>query len=106
MKRYGQPTAIVTDRLRSYRAAMNRIGNAAVQACGRWLNNRDENSRQPFRRREGAMAKFRDVKTLQRFASSQASIHNYFALNCHPATRPTFQPTRSAALAARRQLAI
>ena len=29
MKRYGQPKVIVTDRLRSYRAAMNVIGNAA-----------------------------------------------------------------------------
>ena len=65
MKRSGQPTVIVTDRLRSYRAAMNVIGNAADQECGCWLNNRAENSHQPFRRREGAMSKFRDVKTLQ-----------------------------------------
>ena len=39
MRRYGQPKAIVTDRLRSYRAAMNVIGNGADQECGRWLNN-------------------------------------------------------------------
>ena len=37
MKRYGRPRAIVTDKLRSYRAAMNVIGNAATQKCGRWL---------------------------------------------------------------------
>ena len=48
---------------------MNVIGNAAAQECGRWLNNRAENSHQPLRRRERAMAKFRDVKTLQKFAS-------------------------------------
>ena len=42
MKRYGRPGSIVTDRLRSYRAAMNAIGNAAAQTCGRWLNNRAE----------------------------------------------------------------
>ena len=35
MKRYGQPRVIVADRLRSYRAAMNVIGNAADQECGR-----------------------------------------------------------------------
>jgi putative transposase len=34
MKRYGQPRVIATDRLRSYRAAMNVIGNAADQECG------------------------------------------------------------------------
>ena len=37
MKRYGRPRAIVADKLRSYRAAMNVIGNAATQECGRWL---------------------------------------------------------------------
>ena len=36
MERYGLPASIVTDRLRSYRAAMNVIGNAADQTCGRW----------------------------------------------------------------------
>ena len=72
MRRYGQPKVIVTDRLRSYRAAMNVIGNGADQECGRWLNNRAENSHQPFRRREGAMARFRDVKTLQKFSSVHA----------------------------------
>ncbi len=35
MKRYGLPQSIVTDRLRSYRAAMKVIGNCADQGCGR-----------------------------------------------------------------------
>ncbi len=65
MKRFGCPKAIVTDRLGSYRAAMKVVGISDRQECGRWLNNRAENSHQPFRRREGAMAKFRDIKTLQ-----------------------------------------
>ncbi len=99
MKRYGQPKAIVTDRLRSYRAAMDVIGNGAGQECGRWLNNRAENSHQPFRRREGAMSKFRDVKTLQKFASVHASIHNHFNLERHLIDRVTFKENRSAALA-------
>ena len=38
MKRYGNPLEIVTDRLRSYRAAMKEIGNEARQQTGRWLN--------------------------------------------------------------------
>ena len=45
MKRHGQPKVIVTDRLKSYRAAMTVIGNAADQECGRWLNNRAEEFR-------------------------------------------------------------
>ncbi len=47
MKRYGRPKAIVTDRLRSYGAAMKDIGVEQRQVCGRWLNNRAENSHQP-----------------------------------------------------------
>ena len=105
MKRYGPPKVIVTDRLRSYRAAMNVIGNAANQECGRWLNNRAENSHQPFRRRERAMARFRDVKTLQKFASVHASIHNHFNLDRHLNHRETFKENRAAALAKWRQLA-
>src|SRR5665811_1380851 len=69
MKRYGQPKVVVTDRLRSYRAAMKVVGNADRQETGRWLNNRVENSHQPFRRRERGIAKFRSAKSLQKFAS-------------------------------------
>ena len=105
MKRYGHPKVIVTDRLRSYRAAMNVIGNAADQECGRWLNNRAENSHQPFRRREGAMSKFRDVKTLQKFAAVHASTFNHFNLDRHLNSRSVFKQNRSAALAEWRQLA-
>jgi len=105
MKRYGQPKVIVTDRLRSYRAAMNVIGNGADQECGRWLNNRAENSHQPYRRREEAMSKFRDVKTLQKFASVHASIHNHFNQDRHLNRRDIFKQNRSAALAEWRQFA-
>ncbi len=105
MKRYGRPKAIVTDCLRSYRAAMKEIGNETRQATGRWLNNRAENSHQPFRRREGAMAKFRDVKTLQIFAAVHASIHIHFNQDRHLKRRDIFKQNRSAALAEWRQLA-
>ena len=105
MKRYGQPKVIVTDRLKSYRAAMNVIGNTAAQTCGQWLNNRAENSHQPFRRREGAMARFRDIKTLQKFAATHASIHNHFNQERHLYNREDFKLNRSAALAEWRQLA-
>lgn len=38
MKRSGQPRIIVTDKLRSYRAAMVIIGNSDRQETGRWVN--------------------------------------------------------------------
>ena len=83
MKRYGNPKVVVTDRLRSYGAAMRVIGNADCQETSRWLNNRAENSHQPFRRRERAMAKFRSTKTLQKFTAIHASIHNHFNQERH-----------------------
>ena len=104
MKRYGRPEVIVTDRLRSYRAAMREIGNEARQVTGRWLNNRAENSHQPFRRRERAMAKFRTPATLQKFAAVHASVHNHFNQERHLYTRKNFKLNRSATLAEWRQL--
>lgn len=99
MKRYGRPKTIVTDKLRSYRAAMTVIGNEAHQETGRWLNNRAENSHQPFQRRERAMAKFRSVKSLQKFASIHASIHNHFNQERHLFSCKVFKMNRTAALA-------
>jgi len=105
MKRYGRPQSIVTDRLPSYGAAMKVIGIVERQLCRRWLNNRAENSHQPFRRREGAMAKFRDIKTLQKFTAAHASIYNHFNQDRHLNRRDIFKQNRSAAMAEWRQLA-
>ena len=105
MKRYGRPEVVVADRLRSYRAATKVIGIAARQESGRWLNNRAENSHQPFRRRERAMAKFRSVKSLQKFASIHSSVHNHFNKERHLYNRENLKLNRSAALAEWHQLA-
>jgi len=99
MKRYGRPEIIVTDKLRSYRAAMKVIGNEARQETGRWLNNRAENSHQPFRRREKAMAKFRSPTTLQKFVSIHSSIYNHFNQERHLYNRQIFKLKRTVALA-------
>jgi putative transposase len=98
MKRYGRPKTIITDRLRSYSAAMKVIGNADRQETGRWLNNRAENSHQPFRRRERSMLRFRSGETPQRFASVHSSIHNHFNLERHLTDRQTFKLNLTAAL--------
>ncbi len=51
------------------------------------------------------MAKFRDVKTLQKFAAAPASIHNHFNQDRHLDRRDIFKQNRAAALAEWRQLA-
>jgi transposase-like protein len=55
---------ITTDGLRSYRAAMTELGIAEKLEVGRWANNRVENSHLPFRRRERAMVKSRQMTIL------------------------------------------
>ena len=98
MKRHGKSRVIVTDKLRSYAAAMKEIGNANVQETGRWLNNRAENSHQPFRRRERAMLRFRRMHTLQKFSAVHASVHNQFNHELHLVSRDIYKARRSAAL--------
>jgi len=99
MKRCGQPGVIVTDKLRSYGAAMKVIGNAPKQETGRWLNNRAENSHLPFRRRGQAMLRFQQMRSLQKFVTVHASVHNYFNQERSLYSRENFKANRTAALA-------
>ena len=62
MKKYGAPRSVVTDRLRAYSAAMKEIGAEDRHEVGGRVNNRAENSHQPFRRRERAMQRFRSME--------------------------------------------
>ena len=99
MRKHGQPEVIVTDRLRSYGAALREIGGGDRQKTGRWLNNRAENSHLPFRRRERAMLRFRRMRSLQKFAAVHASGSNHFNQERSLSSRPIFKTNRAAALA-------
>ncbi|MCC7394777.1 MAG: IS6 family transposase [Sphingomonadaceae bacterium] len=105
LKRHGCVKTITTDGLRSYGAAMDELGNREKREIGRWANNRVENSHLPFRRRERAMLRFRQMKSLQKFASVHASFHNHFASDRHLVDRQTYKLQRSAALAQWQSLA-
>lgn len=78
---------------------MREIGNLENQETGRWLNNRAENSHLPFRRRERTMLCFRQMKSLQKYASAHALISNLFQSQRHLVDRNTYKTFRSAALA-------
>jgi putative transposase len=99
MKRHGCPETIVTDRLRSYGAALKDLGRGDDREMGRFLNNRAENSHLPFRRRERAMLPFRRERTLRNFASVHASVHNHFPTERHLQNRVHCKKSRAAALA-------
>jgi putative transposase len=104
MRRHGRAERFVTDRLRSYGAALRDVGAADRQETGQWLNNRAENSHLPFRRRERAMQRFRRMRSQQMFASVHASITNHFSADRDLTTRTIFKRNRDAALAEWRQL--
>ena len=92
------PTAIVTDLLRSYGAALKAIGAVGLQETGQWMNNRAENSHLPFRRRERAMQRFRRMRSLQMFAAVHASVFNHFNSERSLSSRANFEKYRAAAL--------
>jgi len=99
LKRHGRAEKIVTDGLESYPAAMKALGNLDRREMGRHLNNRAENSHLPFRQRERAMLRFRQMKSLQKFVSVHASFHNHFNSERHLVDRQTYKERRYAALA-------
>ena len=91
MKKYGQPRSVVTDGLCSYSAAMKELGAADRHEVGGRLNNRGENSHQPFRRRR------------ERAMDANSLIHPIH-LQRHLVTRQIYKQRRTAALAEWRAL--
>jgi len=99
IKKHGRCEQFVTDKLRSYGAALKDLGASDRQETGRWLNNRGENSHLPFRRRERAMLRLRRMRSLQKFASVHASVSNHFDQERSLSSRHLFKLNRAAALA-------
>src|ERR1700716_2200347 len=85
------PTVIVTDKLRSYGAALRKIGFSGWPQQGLRANTRAENSHQPVRRRERKMQGFKSAKSAQRFVSVHAAVYNTFNLQQHLISRRTMQ---------------
>ncbi len=91
------PAVIVTDKLRSYRAALREIGFSGSHEQGLRANNRAENSHQPVRRRERKMQGFKSARSAQRFVSVHAAVYNTFNVQRHLISRPTHRKFRTAA---------
>lgn len=94
------PDAIVTDGLKSYRAAMKILGCQDRHHPGRLRdNNRVENSHLPVRRRERKMQRFKSQGQAQRFVSTHSAIYNSFNIQRHLISRSTMRHFRKSAMA-------
>jgi len=94
------PDSIVTDGLKSYPAAMKKLGCLQRHRPGRLRdNNRVENSHLPVRRRERKMQRFKSQGHAQRFVSTHSAIYNTFNLQRHLVSRKTLRTFRATAIA-------
>jgi putative transposase len=69
---------MITDKLRSYRAAKRQVMPGVEHRSHKGLNNRAENSHLPFRKRERMRQGFRSIGSLQHFVSLFSVVRNLF----------------------------
>ena len=99
LKKYAfVPERLVTDELRSYGAAVRDLRIESRHERGRWKNNRVENSRQPTRRRERKMQRFKSAGSAQKFLSIHAAVYNTFNVQRHLASAQTHRTLRAVAM--------
>ena len=99
LKKYAVvPERMVTDDLRSYRAATLDLGIDHLHDRGRWKNNRAENSHQPTRRRERKMQRFKSAGSAQKFLSTHAAAYNTFNALRHLTSAKSHRVLRAAAM--------
>ena len=104
LKKYAfVPERLITDDLRSYSAAARDLGIESRHGRGRWENNRAENSRQPTRRRERKMQRFKSAGSAQKFLTSHAAVYNTFNVQRHLTSAQTHRTLRAAAMSAWRE---
>jgi len=93
-----QPRTFVTDKLRSYGAALKALQLDIEHQQGIYQNNRGENSHLPVRRRERKMQRFKSPRSAQRFLNLHASVYNLFNIQRHLTTRTTMKLFRTEAM--------
>lgn len=92
------PTKVITDKLRSYDAALRDLEIEHVHDTTNRLNNRAESSHVPIRRRERKMQRFKSHKSAQVFLSIYGSFYNLFNTQRHLISRQTLRILRSIAM--------
>jgi putative transposase len=99
-----EPRRLVTDKLRSYRAARRNTMPSVVHDTARYANNRAEVSHQPTRQRERQMRSFKSPEQVQRFLSVHGIIQNLFRVGRHLVSSANHRMLRDRSFAVWRQV--
>lgn len=94
------PAAIVTDKLPSYRAALNDLGMGSKHVTGGRINNRPEKPHLPVRQGERRMQRFESAALAQRFLSRHGAAYNTSYIQRHLIARNPLRHFRSKAMKA------
>jgi putative transposase len=98
------PRVVVTDKLRSYGAALKEILPSVEHRQQKGLNNRAELSHQPTRQQERQMRRFKSAGQAQRFLSAHAPLNNLFRFRRHRLTAAAARTVRAQAFATWQQV--
>jgi len=77
------PSLIITDKLKSYRAAKAEVMPSVEHIQQKYQNNRAQNSHEPTRLREKVMRRFKSAGHAQRFLSTFGVISSHFRVGRH-----------------------
>lgn len=95
--RWGKPRVIVTDKPRSYGAALRKLEINVDYRAHKGLNNRIERSHRPIRKREKIQGKFKSACQTQRFLSVHDETVDLFCPVCHKLTASKCRQVRAIA---------
>lgn len=95
--RWGTPRVIVTDKLRSYGAALRKLALEVDHRAHKGINNRIEGSHRPTRKREKIQGRFKSARQAQRFLAAHDETANLFRPRRHKMTASAYRQKRAAA---------
>ncbi len=90
---------IITDKLRSYGAALRKLGLDVDHRAHKGLNNRIEGSHRPTRKREKIQGRFKSPGQAQTFLTAHDETANWFRVCRHKISASTYRQKRALAFA-------
>jgi len=95
INRFGPPTAVITDKLRSYFKPIRDLAPNADHRAHKGLNNRIDGSHRPTRKREKIMGRFKSPRQAQRFLAIHDQINIIFRPRRYRISAISYRHSRS-----------